>query len=97
MANTRELPIDLKSKMPQGKNSIAPGAPGRGHRQSRRFDDLLARGGQAGQRQNRSRFAGSIGSIKCFSCATAELAAARKRTTSRQKTARISNYTPLGL
>src|SRR5262245_66074747 len=39
---------------------------------------------------------GSIGSIKCFSCATAELAAARKRTTSRQKTARISNYTPSG-
>src|SRR5262245_62553201 len=57
MANTRELPIDLKSKMPQGKNSIAPGAPGRGHRQSRRFDDLLARGGQPGERQNRSRFA----------------------------------------
>src|SRR6478735_2374884 len=28
-----------------------------GHRQSRRFDDLLARGGQSGQRQNRSRFA----------------------------------------
>src|ERR1700687_4802221 len=36
---------------------------------------------------------GSIGSIKCFSCATAELAAAR-RTASRQTTARISNYTP---
>jgi hypothetical protein len=29
----------------------------------------------------------SIGSIKCFSCATAELAAARKRTASRQTTA----------
>src|SRR6202040_2921139 len=27
------------------------------HRQSRRFDDLLARGGQPGQRQNRFRFA----------------------------------------
>src|SRR4029077_6803219 len=27
------------------------------HRQSRRFDDLLARGGQPGQRQNRCRFA----------------------------------------
>src|SRR5262249_42514248 len=39
---------------------------------------------------------GSIGSIKCFSCATAELAAARKRTASRQMTARISNYTPYG-
>src|SRR5262245_27760620 len=39
---------------------------------------------------------GSIGSIKCFSCATAELAAARKRTASRQTTARISNYTPYG-
>ena len=38
---------------------------------------------------------GSIGSIKCFSCATtAELAAARKRTASRQTTARISNYIP---
>src|SRR5262245_52536819 len=36
---------------------------------------------------------GSIGSIKCFSCATAELAAAGKRTASRQTTARISNYT----
>src|SRR4029077_19580954 len=35
---------------------------------------------------------GSMGSIKCFSCATAELAAARKRTASRQMTARISNY-----
>src|SRR6478609_3177902 len=39
---------------------------------------------------------GSIGSIKCFSCATAELAAAGKRTASRQTTARISNYTPSG-
>src|SRR5262245_24754955 len=39
---------------------------------------------------------GSIGSIKCFSCATAELAAARKRTASRQTTARISNYTSYG-
>src|SRR3977135_935061 len=39
---------------------------------------------------------GSIGSIKCFSCATAELAAARKRTASRQLTARIRNYTPYG-
>src|SRR5437870_394874 len=39
---------------------------------------------------------GSIGSIKCFFCATAELAAARKRTASRQTTARISNYTPYG-
>src|SRR5215471_17931998 len=39
---------------------------------------------------------GSIGSIKCFSCTTAELAAARKRTASRQMTARISNYTPYG-
>src|ERR1700704_1805559 len=39
---------------------------------------------------------GSIGSIKCFSCATAELAAARKRTASRQTTARISNDTPYG-
>src|SRR5262245_38897086 len=28
-----------------------------GHRHSRRFDDLLARGRQPGQRQNRSRFA----------------------------------------
>src|SRR5436305_6803342 len=36
---------------------------------------------------------GSIGSIKCFSCAMAEPAAARKRTASRQRTARISNYT----
>src|SRR5262249_61771498 len=33
---------------------------------------------------------------KCCSCATAELAAARKRTASRQMTARISNYTPYG-
>ena len=39
---------------------------------------------------------GSIGSIKCLSCATAELAAARKRTASRQTTARISNDTPYG-
>ena len=39
---------------------------------------------------------GSIGSIKCFSCATAELAAARKRTASRQTTVRISNDTPYG-
>src|SRR5690348_4721592 len=39
---------------------------------------------------------GRIGSIKCFSCATAELAAARKRTGSRQMTARISNYAPYG-
>src|SRR5271165_6219191 len=39
---------------------------------------------------------GSIGSIKCFSCAAAELAAARKRTARRQTTARISNYTPYG-
>src|SRR5262245_30353593 len=39
---------------------------------------------------------GSIGSIKCFSCATAELAAARKRTARRQTTARISNDTPYG-
>src|SRR5262245_5511254 len=38
---------------------------------------------------------GSIGSIKCFSCARVELAAARKRTTS-QTTARISNYSPTG-
>src|SRR5262249_56620830 len=37
---------------------------------------------------------GSIGSIKCFSCAPAELAAARKGTASRQTTASISNYTP---
>jgi hypothetical protein len=37
---------------------------------------------------------GSIRSIKCFSCATAELAAARKRTASRQTTARISNIIP---
>src|SRR5580693_8206660 len=37
---------------------------------------------------------GSIGSIKWFSCATAELAAARKRTARRQTTARISNYNP---
>src|SRR5262245_27122383 len=37
--------------------TIAPGAPGRGHRQSRRLDDLLAGGGQPGQRQNWSRFA----------------------------------------
>jgi hypothetical protein len=33
---------------------------------------------------------GSIGSIKCFSCATAELAAARKRTARRQTTVRIT-------
>src|SRR6267154_1006061 len=33
---------------------------------------------------------------QCFSCATAELAAARKRTASRQLTARIRNYTPYG-
>src|ERR1700732_2752108 len=39
---------------------------------------------------------GSIGSIKWFSCATAELAAGRKRKASRQTTARISNYTPYG-
>jgi hypothetical protein len=39
---------------------------------------------------------GSIGSIKCFSCATAEFAAARKRTASRQRAARISNYTSYG-
>jgi hypothetical protein len=39
---------------------------------------------------------GSIGSIKCFSCATAEPAAARKRTARRQATARISNYTSYG-
>src|SRR5436190_24057232 len=39
---------------------------------------------------------GSIGSIKCFSCGTAELAAARKRTAGRQTTARISNYAPYG-
>src|SRR6516225_11567757 len=37
---------------------------------------------------------GSIGSIKCFSCATAELAAARKRTARRRTTVRITNYTP---
>src|SRR5580704_7111533 len=39
---------------------------------------------------------GSIGSIKCFSCATAELAAARESTARRQTTARISNYTQYG-
>src|SRR4051812_31062017 len=39
---------------------------------------------------------GSIGSIKCFSCATAELAAARKMTASRKTTARISNHIPYG-
>src|SRR5215813_11839430 len=40
---------------------------------------------------------GSIGSIKCFSCATAELAAARKRTARRQMTARIGNHAPYGI
>src|SRR6516165_5320793 len=40
---------------------------------------------------------GSIGSIKCFSFATAELATARNKTASRQTTARISNYTSMGL
>src|SRR5712671_4445222 len=39
---------------------------------------------------------GSIGSIKCFSCATAELAAARESTARRQTTARISNHTQYG-
>jgi hypothetical protein len=39
---------------------------------------------------------GSIGSIKCFCCARAELAAAKKRTATRQTIARISNYTPYG-
>src|SRR5215831_7635931 len=39
---------------------------------------------------------GSIGSIECFSCATEEPAAARKRTASRQATARISNHTSYG-
>src|SRR5215831_7521363 len=37
---------------------------------------------------------GSIGSIKCFSCATADVAAARERTARRQPTVRITNYTP---
>src|SRR6476620_5699772 len=37
---------------------------------------------------------GSIGSIKCFSCATAELAAATKRTARRQTTARIQQLMP---
>src|SRR6516165_4520148 len=39
---------------------------------------------------------GSIGSIKCFSRPTAELAGGRRRTAIRQTTARISNYTPYG-
>src|SRR6516164_2154656 len=39
---------------------------------------------------------GSIESIKCLSCATAEIASARKKTASRQTTARISNYTSYG-
>src|SRR5215470_16585845 len=39
---------------------------------------------------------GSIGSIKCFCCATAELAAARKRTARRQTSVRITNYIPYG-
>src|SRR5262249_25152431 len=39
---------------------------------------------------------GSIGSIEFFSCATAESSAARKRRASRQRTARISNFTSYG-
>src|SRR4029077_8147033 len=35
---------------------------------------------------------GGVGSIKCFSCATAEPTAARNRTASRRVAARISNY-----
>src|SRR6516164_6376752 len=40
---------------------------------------------------------GSIGSIKCFCCATAGLAAARKRTARRQTTARIATLLRMGL
>src|SRR5215475_2649729 len=36
---------------------------------------------------------GCIGSIKCFCCATAELAPASKRTARRQTTAHIGNHT----
>src|SRR6476661_1304248 len=39
---------------------------------------------------------GGVGSIKCFSCARAEPAAARMRTASRRAAARISNYSSYG-
>src|SRR4029453_1521032 len=42
---------------PKSRNEACQLSQAKRHRQSRRFDDLLARGGQPGQRQNRSRFA----------------------------------------
>src|SRR5262245_60308462 len=56
-------PVNVRCWGPTGLNVLSPSLTAfdpeltkAGPRQSRRFDDLLARGGQPGQRQNRFRF-----------------------------------------